>query len=379
MCYNCPRMRTRVKSIAAIAAAYTGTLFGAGFVSGQEILRFFAAWGGIGVVGALLAGAGFALVGIVIMLLARRDETSDFERIISPVRGLLPKAIGMLISIWLFGVNTVMLAAAGNLFHSLTGLPSTIGAAALTVALILMHMFGAEGFSRALSFAVPVMVLAGFGTAAAGVFHGHDAALSAAAAPDFTVAPHWLFSAALYISYNILAIVGVLAPLGRKAALARDTKIAAVIGGGVPGLFAALLCAAMLRNRATAFSNDMPMFAIAHGMSPVLGWVYALALFIGIFTAAAGLSFSLISRLEAYPLPGVLKKRTVLAGALCLLAFAGSSLGFASLVGTVYPAFGWLGLLVIALMCVNFFRPGKAKKAETGAEAQSESGENLAS
>lgn len=357
-------MRKSIKNITCIAAAYTGTLFGAGFVSGQEILRFFAAWGSVGTIGALLAGAGFAVLGIIIMLNARRLGTSDYERIISPVNGFLPRLIGILMSVWLFGIVTVMFAAAGNLFCALTGLPAIIGAAALMACVIAVHLFGAAGFSRVFSFVVPIMIVLGFGTAIAGAVTGQDAVSSSQTAENFTVAPHWLVSAALYISYNILGTIGVLAPLARPLENDREAKLGSVLGGGIPGLFAALLCVAMLKNRAIAFSSDMPMFAIAQQISPALGIVYAAALFLGIFTAAAGISFSLLSRLESYRLPAFWGKRAFVVPAVCLAALAGSSLGFASLVGTVYPAYGWLGFAVIALMSVNFFRAKKLHKAD---------------
>ncbi|HWQ59188.1 MAG TPA: hypothetical protein VN540_09240 [Clostridia bacterium] len=352
-------MKERFKSVAGIAAAYAGTLFGAGFVSGQEILRFFAAWGSLGILGALIAGAGFAALGAVIMGLARRLGTADYERVVSPVGGALPKIIEVLISTWLFGVITVMLAAAGTLFETLTNLPALLGAAILTAAVLVVNLLGAEGFTRALSAVVPVMIALGFGTAAAGAFIGPDATLQAGASPDLAVAPHWLVSAALYISYNILGPIGVLAPLGRKTAREGDVRLGALIGGGVPGLFAALLCAAMLKNQAVARAFDMPMFAIARGISPALGYVYAGVLFLGIFTATSGISFSLLSRLSAYRLPGILGKRAFLVSLVCALAFALSRLGFASLVGTVYPVYGWLGFAVIALMIVNRIRARK--------------------
>lgn len=364
-------MKERFKNVAGISAAYTGTLFGAGFVSGQEILRFFASWGFIGVFGALLAGAGFALLGIVIMQIARRRQTSDYGRVISPVEtGFIPKLIDIMMSVWLFGIITVMLAAAGDLFAMLTGLSGIYGAALLTAATILVHLFGAKGFSKTLSFAVPLMIALGFGTAIAAVSAGPDALASSGAQRELIVAPHWLLSAALYISYNILGTIGVLAPLGREAHNERDVRLSAIIGGGVPGLFAALLCAAMLTNRNAATSSTMPMFAIARSMSPALGLVYAAALFIGIFTATAGISFSLLSRLEAYKLPGIVGKRNFLVPAVCIAALAGSRLGFASLVGTVYPAYGWLGFAVIAMLLVNFFRSKKQAAAAQAEQAQ---------
>ena len=172
--------------------------------------------GGLGIL-ALLAGAGFAALGAAVTAIARRKETSDYERVISPFGGIVPKLIEALMSAWLFGIVTVMLAAAGDLFHALTGLPPLAGAALLGAAVVTVNLLGAEGFTRALSAVVPVMIAVGFGTAAAGVFTGPDAAF--ASPRSSSPSPRAFVSAALYISYNILGCIGVLAR--RKAAHGR--------------------------------------------------------------------------------------------------------------------------------------------------------------
>lgn len=367
ICYNLHRMKKRIKCVFGIAAAYAGTLFGAGFVSGQETLRFFAAWGGSGIIGALIAGAGFAAMGILIITLARRLKTDDFDRIISPFAGVCRVTVNVLMMFWLFGIVTVMLSAASELFTQLTGADGIIASAALTAALIAVNLSGKGGFSGVLGAVVPVMMLIGFVTAVAAAFDGTAPVLGAAAEPSLTVAPNFLVSAALYISYNILGTIGVLAPLGRESERPFDASLGAILGGVLPGLFAAVICCAMLACRNVAFTADMPMFAIARAIDPALGIIYAAALFAGIFTAAAGISFSLLNRIEGFALKGFFGDRRFIVPVICAAALAGSRLGFASLVGTVYPFYGWIGFIAIALMLVNLFRSKAAKNENRAA------------
>src|SRR5690606_25298215 len=83
----------------------------------------------------------------------------------------------------------------------------------------------------------------------------------------------------------------------------------------------------------------MPMLSIANEVSPLLGLVMCLIIFGMIINTAVGTLFSFLSRL----LPaGTAKFRwgSVVTGA---LAFICSLVGFISLVGEVYPLFGYLG------------------------------------
>ncbi|OTA41527.1 MAG: hypothetical protein A6D92_05935 [Symbiobacterium thermophilum] len=49
------RMARRGAAVFRVATTYIGTVVGAGFASGQETLRFFAAYGPAGLAGILLA------------------------------------------------------------------------------------------------------------------------------------------------------------------------------------------------------------------------------------------------------------------------------------------------------------------------------------
>ena len=72
-------MKKKGVSTLKIAATYIGTVVGAGFATGQEILQFFSRFGVLGLLGIFLAAALFVFFGYLIMMLLQRIQ--DFRGI----------------------------------------------------------------------------------------------------------------------------------------------------------------------------------------------------------------------------------------------------------------------------------------------------------
>lgn len=125
-------MKTGIRII-QIAFTYIGTVVGAGFATGQEIIQFFTRFGKWGALTILLATILFIWLGTKMMLLSRRISARSYEDLNKHLFG--PKAgsvISIIMLLILIGVNSVMLAGAGSVFmehlgmHYQTGLLITI-------------------------------------------------------------------------------------------------------------------------------------------------------------------------------------------------------------------------------------------------------------
>ena len=62
--------------------AFTGSILGAGFVSGQELMQFFAVFGSYGLMGMLLAVLMLLLLSCLVMKIANRTGITEFDKII---------------------------------------------------------------------------------------------------------------------------------------------------------------------------------------------------------------------------------------------------------------------------------------------------------
>ncbi|UUZ93934.1 hypothetical protein LJK87_04485 [Paenibacillus sp. P25] len=100
-------------NVLQISFTYIGTVVGAGFATGQEILQFFTRYGWMATLTIGIACALFVWLGIKLMLIAHELNAKSYEDLNNLLFG--PK-IGGYVSLFtlitLFGVTTVMLAGA---------------------------------------------------------------------------------------------------------------------------------------------------------------------------------------------------------------------------------------------------------------------------
>lgn len=116
-------MKSHVRTL-QIAFTYIGTIVGAGFATGQEILRFFTRYGHWALLTILFSAALFIWLGTKMMIIARKisaDSYEDFNRhLFGAKAGTIISLFTMII---LIGVNSIMLAGAGAIFKEHLSLP----------------------------------------------------------------------------------------------------------------------------------------------------------------------------------------------------------------------------------------------------------------
>lgn len=352
-----------------MAMTYVGTVIGAGFASGQELFQFFGAFGVRGIIGTVIAGVLFSFLGVACMLTARNFGTGDYEKVVSPNNKVVKLFFNLLITFFSFGVMVIMFAGAGALFATLTGQNPTIGAAIMIAITVLVVLLGSEATLNSFSVIVPVMVIIGVITAIISFAQGGDAISSAPIHIERAAANNWILSAFLYVSFNTICAICVLAPMGFEAKSRKDAKVGGILGGTTLGVLALFIVLGIITNQTEMLTSDMPMYAVAASVHKVLGGAYAFMLLAAIFTTAAGLLFGLVERLETYDNLPLVKNRKLVVLIIAALGLVGSLAGFTTLVGTLYPFTGYLGFLIIATLCYNFFKSNK-KKGTEGSQAE---------
>jgi uncharacterized membrane protein YkvI len=117
-------------SVFQIAAVYIGTIVGAGFASGQELLQFFGYFGIWGIAGLLLATALFALFGAQLMLIGNRLQADSYKAVLEALGGRwLGLLLNVVITFFLFGLLVAMVAGVGATFLQEFRLPESWGLA----------------------------------------------------------------------------------------------------------------------------------------------------------------------------------------------------------------------------------------------------------
>lgn len=337
------------RQVFRVAATYVGTVVGAGFASGQETLRFFVAYGPAGMAGVVLAAVLFCVYGILIMDLGRRLRATSHREVLHFACG---RAVGRimdgLITLFLGVTLAIMTAGGGAVFAEQLGLPGLLGSA-LTAGLagltILARM---RGIIAANSVVVPLLALAvgGLSTLALGGSAPGSILRGAAPWPDLAPAPHWMLSALLYASYNLILSISVLAPLGAEVNDRRAILAGGLGGGLVLGLLAGGMGLALTLHMPDVSGFEVPMLYLARLYPRPVQWFYTLILWAEIYTTAIACAYGFSAR-AAEVLHGDYRKVVLaISGAALLL----SGVGFSNLMANLYPAFGVPTLLLLVLL-----------------------------
>ena len=173
--------------------------------------------------------------------------------------------------------------------------------------------------------------------------------------------PNWIIAALTYVAYNLLGSVGIMAPLERYLKNKRTIRWGIALGG----LLLLLVAGSVLTSLAGylgATQEQMPMVALASRLNATLGIVYGVLLLLGMFSN--GLA-SLVAFMEYVNrnMKVLNEHRKIIMAVLMLLVWAASLAGFGNLVGTVFPVFGYIGIVAIVCICINYIKCMRRKKS----------------
>ena len=324
------------------AFAFTGCFLGAGFVSGQEIYKFFASfeYGEIGLAFSML----------LIFIFANMIAKLSFQSGSTSIKDVLvtgSKPFGKIISavqiVFLFGLVTIMLAGAGNVIESLFGIPRWVGCIMMSAIVYLIAITGIDGVVKVFSVCVPLITAVGIALCIYVLtIGGADVPLpenvpSAKGANIFL--PNLILSCIVYAGYNMLASIGTLVEC--KSQTEHKISRAGLMIGTVSLLVMSLCIFKALDISENATYYELPMLEIAKSVSLIAGLIYGILL-LGALLGTSVSSTVAISTSLCAEFPKLKQYRylflLVLVGAALMISFC----GFGNLIGTVYTAFGYV-------------------------------------
>lgn len=335
--------KKNILSIWQVAFTYIGALVGAGFASGQELLKFFTVFGKKGVMGAVISGFLFGIFGFLVFRVVTREKIENYGQLLGFLFG---KRIALfvegLLSLFLLLCLAVMFVAGGSLFHQLWSFPFGWGffLTALVVGSVLL--WGQEGVLWLNTVLIPGLILLSLVIA---VLSLCPRGLTVATIAQLNlVGENWLLATCLYVSYNFILGSVILASLGDLDKKGGEKGV--LLGGLILGLMAGLISFALLKQFSYVKKQTIPLLVLAYGIHPSLGWAYSFMLWVAIFTTALSIGFGLLKRGEQLlPLPKVFIIALLFASTLPFLYWS-----FPQMITTIYPFIGYGGFVFLAVL-----------------------------
>ena len=332
-----------------ITSLYIGVIMGAGFASGRECWQFFGVFGSKGYYGAVASTLCFVVIACMLTYIARSKGTADLGRLISPFDNkIIDEVIGWVLAAIYYSMIIAMTAAGGSLLNQQFGLSKAVGGIIIALLCIITVLGDFERVSKVFRLMVPVLFAVGIVTIILTIHADFPQSGAAEGYQPGRMSPSWPVSALVFMAYNTL---GMTTMSGNSAINAKDGKNAyagAISGAICLGVLTILLLRALLTDMAFSSGLDLPMLGFAGRLSPVLSIIYAVILYGAVYSTGASTYYGFSTKLR----PGRYKKWIIICGAAA--GFLLGLTGFKKLVEFLYPAQGYIGIVFIFLIIINF-------------------------
>ncbi len=332
--------------VLAAAATYIGTVVGAGFASGQEVLQFFGLLGPSGLLAILLATAGFLAFGFAVMEIGRKLKASSHLPVIRETSGrYVSPVLDFVTTFFLFGAFSAMLAGAGSALAQEFGVSWMVGTGLMAALSLVTVLLGLRGIVTAVSAIVPLMILSVIAVCIA-VLRVKGLTLASPPPGWEPLVGIWPLSGITYVSYNLIMSSPILAALGTTLHDRREVFQSALLGAF--GLGLSLLCVylAIVSSFPNVLLHEVPLARLASEIHSLGGRFYAIVFLAEVYTTAVANLYGFTARLAS---PGT-RGFTGLTAATVLVGAWAASAGFSNLVKIVYPLVGWAGSLFLVTL-----------------------------
>lgn len=328
-----------------IGAVFIGTVIGAGFASGQEIMQFFTIYGPYGMISVFFTGIVFVSSAYLIFHCSVALKAFNYNEFVKRLCGnRLGFLYDVIITAFLFLGVSIMFSGSAAIFEENLGLPKIMGIGVICTLTLLVVFKSLDGILKVNSIIVPMIsvliAISAFKVLKSAnlysIVNNNRALFDKSAFKAF-------FYMLFYCSYNIIMSLGVLTAFPQIVNNRKILFIGALIGGLGLMTLALLLNAVIITNVPYVLKKSVPMLYIISKFHPFFKLAITLCIWCEIFSTAVSNVFSLGNRFS--------KKGKYSYNAVCIIivlfSIPLSFFEFKSLIGFFYPLFGALSIILI--------------------------------
>ncbi|MBS4026775.1 MAG: hypothetical protein KGZ96_14065 [Clostridia bacterium] len=333
-----------------VAAIYMGAIIGAGFASGQELIRFFVVFGQKGIMGIILAGGMFALLGAAVVIFVKKEGINTYRKLIIMLFG---EKIGLwmelLISLMLWIGLAVMLAGSGAVFTEYWGINMNWGIGLTLAVVAIALLYKGTGVKIVNSLLVPFLMIIALYISIYTIWTTDSVSVQGLAHPDYgSVGDNWLVASIIYVAYNMILGIVILTSLNWDE---EDNAgyVGALLGGVLLGGLGTIKVMALLTYFPAVLKYQVPMLFLAEQQAEWIKLLFVGALWSAMVTTAVANGYGLIKRLETVNYLNYHRALILI----LLIALPLAKFKFSQLIGVFYPIFGYIGLVVVSMIFIK--------------------------
>jgi uncharacterized membrane protein YkvI len=325
------------------------TIIGAGFASGQEIVRFFSNYYRGGFYGILTAGLLFAVIGYIVLDKVYRERIRNYDEFLFPTVGwLLGWIMEVVVILFMFSVFCIMIAGMGGILTDKLNVAPYTSAAIISALCMFIMLTDIKGVVALSTLVTPLLIVGIIGVGLY-IIVFKDTAVFNISGYFRNITDNWFFSALLYVSYNSIMSIVVMCSLQPLLKTRKTGTMGGIIGGLSLCAIALILNTAIFMFYPEVGLKEFPVLNIVEKYSSQIGNFYTFILWLAMFVSAITSGFCFVDRVKSK----AKINSKVITLAICVLVVPLSGLGFSSLISTVYPIFGYVGLFMIFAVLIQ--------------------------
>jgi len=348
-------MNEKLIRIISISGAYIALLIGGAFATGQEAMQFFVAFGTKGFFGLIICGLVMIYTCYSLLKAGKNNNLKTNEDVF---RYFCGKWLGIFMTwytiIMIVAVYGVMLGGVGATLNQAYGIPVIVGSSLMACFTILTLLLGLNKILKVLGFIGPVIIILTITIAVTSLFYDsigiNEGVKLTSSLNILKASENWLFSAILYSVFSLPGLYGFLPLVGRS--LKSNFEAISISFFGPIFFIGAMtvVVVALIGNIDLLFNKEVPILILATKALPIYGSIFALVIFMGIYTTVTPLIWTVCRRFfeERTKNFNLLSISLTL---ICLLV--GNLLPFGQLINLIYPSIGYVGLILIICLILK--------------------------
>ena len=337
-------MSTDSKNIIKIASIIVGTIVGAGFASGQEILQFFTIFDQKGLIGIILASFLFFIISFTTLELVYRYKFKNYRQVINSIAGEKYSClIENVVMIFLLFSFFIMIAGASALFKQFFGLNIILGATLISCLCFYMFHQRLKGVVKINEIIAPILIIS---IGIIGIFFFSLMSIETFNNQKNVLIGNWFTSWISYVGYNSIGLIALLTLLFPYITNRKVSLLGSIIGTSALCFMAFIIFTLTKMFFPLVLQIELPMLEIIQRSNLTFAQIYSFVLLTAMLTSAVTSGFCFLNKFT----DGYSNKFSNYSLIICLAAIPMSCIGFSNLIAIIYPLFGYLGFLQVILI-----------------------------
>lgn len=353
-------------NIIKIAGAYLSFSIGAGIATGQEIKQYYTS-NGIYAYGSIIIA--FCLYTYMTLSYLRIGYEKQFENPLQIIDYYCGEKIGKVCSVlsvcFLFLAPTVMIGGFGASLNQFFSIPHQVGSILLGILSTLTVLLGLNKVVDILGTIGPIIIVIVLLTGVIFLFKNHSGIMEGIKiAPEIKttkMSDYWWLSGTLAATWSPLISAPYLAALSKVGSSKKQVSIAAVLGNVLFIAGITLIASSIFCDYKVIGTKLVPSLYMAQSISKILGWIYLCIIFLGIYSSATPLFFTLCS---SFFTEKTKKYNIFTVVIIACSTFCAILLPFDVLFNLVFGAYGYLGIVFILFMIYKQVKEKKIQNIE---------------